>query len=220
MFEASTPLDFATIPRPAFGRAAQHLPANSAPKKTRATARYKRAAKTAAELLPELPAIGDSIHCLMIGTFDLCQVIAAVLPRLPDCRHIRIATLCFSKRNTTELLGILETRPALRLTLLVSTFFQGHNKELYESFAESLQEHPSARLAAARSHAKVVAFDIGPHDGLVFEGSANLRTNGNREQLSIIRDRPLHDWHAGWIDELVKRKPVAAGAESCTTKLP
>jgi hypothetical protein len=38
---------------------------------------------------------------------------------------------------------------------------------------------------------------------LVFEGSANLRTNKNREQLAVIRDRRLHDWHAGWIDELV-----------------
>ena len=41
-------------------------------------------------------------------------------------------------------------------------------------------------------------------DGLVFEGSANLRTNKNREQLTAIRDRKLHDWHAAWIDELVR----------------
>ena len=59
------------------------------------------------------------------------------------------------------------------------------------------------RLAAARSHCKVVCFDLGPCDGLVFEGSANLRTNGNREQLTATRDRALHDWHAAWIDELV-----------------
>ena len=39
---------------------------------------------------------------------------------------------------------------------------------------------------------------------LVFEGSANLRANRNREQLAVIRDRPLHDWHAAWIDALVR----------------
>ena len=50
----------------------------------------------------------------------------------------------------------------------------------------------------------MVCFDLGPGDGLVFEGSANLRTNRNREQLTAIRDRPTHDWHAAWIDELVK----------------
>jgi hypothetical protein len=36
---------------------------------------------------------------------------------------------------------------------------------------------------------------------LVFEGSANLRTNGNIEQFALFNDAELHDWHAGWIDE-------------------
>ncbi|HEY3788468.1 MAG TPA: hypothetical protein VGL71_06415 [Urbifossiella sp.] len=204
MFDAAR-INFDTIPRPAFGRAAQHLPEKATPpaKRTQAAARYQRAAKTAAELLPELPAAGEAIHCLMLGTFDLCQVIAATLRMVPQCRSLRIATLCFSKRNAAELLGFLETYPNLRLTLLVSAFFRSHNKELFEGFAEDLEEYRGrARLAAARTHAKIVTFDLGDADGLVFEGSANLRTNGNREQLAVIRDHPLHNWHAGWIDEL------------------
>ena len=202
MFEP-TALNFAAVQRPAFGRAAQHLPATPTVAKAKAQARYHRSARTAGELLPELPANGEAIHCLMLGTFDLCQVIVATVRRVPACRHLRIATLCFSKRNAAELLGLLESRPELRLTLLVSVFFKSHNKELFEVFSENLKEHPNARLAAARTHAKVVAFDSGTANGLVFEGSANLRTNGNREQLTAIRDQQLHDWHAGWIDELV-----------------
>lgn len=195
------PVNFGNAPRPAFGRAQQHLPA---PKTTRADRRYVLAARTAAELLPELPRPGETIHALMTGHYDLCQVIAATAGRLPILRALRIATLCFSKRNAAELLGLLESRSTLRLTLLVSAFFRGHNEELYEAFAADLTEYPDrARLAAARSHCKVVAFEIGPGDGLVFEGSANLRTNKNREQLAVTRDRGLHDWHAGWIDALV-----------------
>lgn len=191
-------MDFAAIPKPAFGRAAQHLPQ---PKRSRADARYQRAAKTAAELLPELPRPGESIHALMTGTYHLCQVVTATAERLPDLRHLRIATLCFSKRNAADLIGLLESRPELRLTVLVSAFFKGHNKDLFEAVAADLQEYAGrAVLAAARSHAKVVLFDLGPGDGLVFEGSANLRTNKNVEQLSVIMDRPLHDWHAAWID--------------------
>lgn len=163
-----------------------------------------RQARTAAELLPELPAQGEAIHALMTGTYDLCQVIVATVKLLPACRHLRIATLCFSKRNAAELLGLLETYPTMRLTLLVSAFFQGHNKELYEHTAEDFDEYRDrTQLAAARSHCKVVAFDISDSDGLIFEGSANLRTNKNREQLTVIRDRRLHDWHAAWIDALV-----------------
>jgi hypothetical protein len=195
--------NFAAIARPTFGRISGQETAVPPPKSIKAQLRYQHAAKTAAELLPNLPEPGESIHVVMTGTFDLCQVLASVIGRLPHCRHIRIATLCYSRRNAVELLGLLESRPTLNVTLLVSDFFKGHNKELHEWFAEELREHSSARLAAARSHAKVVCFDIGPGDGLVFEGSANLRTNGNLEQLTAIRCRELHDWHAEWIDRMV-----------------
>jgi hypothetical protein len=200
------PLSFGAIPRPAFGSAAQHLPSAPPRKVIRAERRYLRAARTAAELLPELPAPGEAVHALMLGTFDLCQVVAATARRLPDCRHLRIATLCYSKRNVAELCSLLEERKEspLALTLLVSVFFREHNKELHEYAAGELSAHPGVRVGAARSHCKVVCFDLGGSDALVFEGSANLRTNKNREQLTAFRDRELHDWHAGWIDELVR----------------
>jgi hypothetical protein len=55
------PLAFAAIPRPAFGTAAQ--PLDAPPRKTtKADRRYMRAAKTAAELLPELPQPGCSFR--------------------------------------------------------------------------------------------------------------------------------------------------------------
>lgn len=200
MFDA-TATNFGAIPRPAFGRTVHQRPA--APVRTKLTARYQQAARTASELLPQLPDTGEAIHSLMIGTFDLMQVITATVGRLPRCTHLRIATLCYNKRNAVEMLTLLDSQQSLRLTLLVSSFFRSHNKELHEWFAGEVAACERARLAAARSHAKVVCFDLGESDGLVFEGSANLRTNGNREQLTTIRDRQLHDWHAGWIDQMV-----------------
>jgi hypothetical protein len=65
----AAPLSFAAIPRPAFGRAAQHL--DAPPRKTtKADRRYQRAAKTAAGLLPDLPQPGEAVHALMLGTFE------------------------------------------------------------------------------------------------------------------------------------------------------
>jgi hypothetical protein len=43
---------------------------------------------------------------------------------------------------------------------------------------------------------------------LVFEGSANLRTNKNIEQMTTINDADLHDWHAAWIDAKVREHEV------------
>ncbi|MBA4192595.1 MAG: hypothetical protein C0467_31895 [Planctomycetaceae bacterium] len=205
MFTASPPLEFGTIPRPAFGRDAQHLPPHATPLKAKAEAKYRRAAKTAAELLPELPERGEVVHALMTGSYDLCQVITTTVPRLPSLRHLRIATLCYSKRNVVELCGLLDIRKGMALTLLVSAFHREHNKELHEWATGELTAFPNVKLAAARTHCKVVCFDIAKDDAMVFEGSANLRSNRNREQLSVFRDIKLHDWHCSWIDEMVSQ---------------
>jgi hypothetical protein len=37
------------------------------------------------------------------------------------------------------------------------------------------------------------------------EGSANLRSNGNQEQLALFTDPELHDFHAAWIDALLAK---------------
>ena len=206
MTDRPTPLSFGSIPRPAFGSARQHLdaPAGAAPRlTTKADRRYMRAATRAAELLPELPQPGETVHALMLGTFDLCQVISATAKLLPDLRHLRIATLCYSRRNVKELAALLETRPGLALTLLVSVFFTANNKVGHEQTVAELTAYPNVKIGAARNHCKVVCFDA-PGVPLVFEGSANLRANRNREQLAVTRDRPLHDWHATWLDALVR----------------
>ena len=206
MTDRPAPLSFGSIPRPAFGSAKQHLDARTgAPPRltTKADRRYMRAATLAAELLPELPLPGETVHALMLGTFDLCQVIGATAKLLPDLRHLRIATLCYSRRNVKELAALLETRPGMALTLLVSVFFTANNKDGHEQTVAELTAYPNVTIGAARNHCKVVCFDtLGVP--LVFEGSANLRANRNREQLAVIRDRPLHDWHAAWIDALVR----------------
>jgi hypothetical protein len=126
------------------------------------------------------------------------------------CRRLRIATLCYNRRNAVELLGLLESKRIGGLTLLCSSFFVEHNRELHEWFHGELAAFPGSRIAHARSHCKVFAFDFADGTGLVAESSANLRANGNREQLILLNDRALHDWHSHWIDELVNHDPDQA----------
>lgn len=213
MVNRAAPLSFASVPRPAFGRAVQHVEQPAQRKTTKADRRYHRAALLAAELLPELPAPNETVHALMLGTFDLCQVISATAKLLPDLRHLRIATLCYSKRNVKELAALLETRKCA-LTLLVSVFFVANNKDGHERSVAELAAYPNVRIGSARSHCKVVTFDFGQNDALVFEGSANLRANKNREQLCVTRDRPLHDWHGCWIDDLVSKDNAGEEAKA------
>ena len=90
-----------------------------------------------------------------------------------------------------------------QLTLICSKFYKEHNKDVYEETQAEFRRR-AARIAAPRSHCKVIGFEFGK-TCLLLEGSANLRTNGNWEQFALINDRDLHDWHARWIDDLLAK---------------
>jgi hypothetical protein len=117
--------------------------------------------------------------------------------------------LSFNTRNTSEIAHLLRTDPAgpvEAVTLLCSSFFRANNRTEYQDAIRTAAGFPGRwRLAAARSHAKVITADLVDGRKLTIEGSANLRTNSNREQLTVIMDEALHDWHAAWIDDLVAK---------------
>jgi hypothetical protein len=198
-------IDFAALGRPAFGRHAQHAEPTPHKGKSQAAARRMRMLREARDVLDALPSPGEATHTVVSGRFDMCLLLVAVLDLLPaPCRHLRVATLSFAKRNCTELLGLLETKKVARLTLLCSSFFVAHNRELYEWFAGELRGFPGSRVAHARSHCKVFIIDAGDEHSLTIESSANLRQNSNREQATLFNDAALARWHARWVDELVR----------------
>ncbi len=75
-------------------------------------------------------------------------------------------------------------------------------------WAQTLNEfrQRGQRAACCHSHAKVVSLAFATGERCSIEGSANLCGNGSgREQFALINHAGLHDWHAGWIDELVTK---------------
>jgi hypothetical protein len=205
MFSQTARPTFGT--RVAFGRHAQTADDRGPGTLTvKAAARRALMFREARELLTALPGPGECVHGVMLGTFDLMVLISAIIDMHPArCETQRIGTLTFNKRNAVEMLGLLESGKVGRLSLLGSTFLRGHYGELYQWFREELAAFPASKIACARNHCKIVCFDFADGTGMVLEGSANLRTNGNREQLLLANDRGLHDFHAGWLDALVSR---------------
>jgi hypothetical protein len=157
----------------------------------------------ARDVVPYLPEAGESLHGLMTGRFDLMHLIVVIVEMKPVAlARMRLATLSFNGRNLSEMLRLLDTGKTKRLSLICSKFFAEHDKDLFE---ETLREfHQRGQLVAApRSHCKVVCMEFESGEKLVLEGSANLRTNSNREQFFLVHDAGLHDWHAAWFDELL-----------------
>jgi hypothetical protein len=185
--------------RPTFsGPAASGIPAAHT---ARARRRYAAMLRESADILAHLPGPGESLHALMTGLFDFMTLVGHVITNGPvPCAELRIATLAFSSRNTHEIAQLLDAGAVARVSLLCSDFFAKHNKA---EFAEAVREFRDRgqAIAAPRSHAKVTCLHFADGAKLVFEGSANLRTNGNLEQFALFNDPGLHDFHAAWIDE-------------------
>jgi hypothetical protein len=198
---ASPRTTFRTAPRVSFGLrpAAGDTPA---PHVERAAGRRTAQLAEARDALAVLPGPGEAVHTLITGRFDLMHLLVRLTDRLGTVEALRIATLSYNARNLAEMVRLLDSGAVRRLTLLCSAFFRDHNTELWEETLSEFRER-GQRAAAARSHAKVVTFAFADGRRLTVEGSANLRSNGNREQVLLADGAGLHDWHARWIDELV-----------------
>jgi hypothetical protein len=179
------------------------------PQEFRASLRRKAQLKRAAEVIPNLPGPGESLHTLLTGFFDFALVLTCVLRSRPSpCEHARIATLSFGPKNTQEIARWLDEKLVGRLTLLCADFMAKASPKVYQGAVAELVEQRGQVVGSARCHAKVVTLAFEDGLRLVFEGSANLRTNRNLENLSVINDPGLHDWHAAWIDQKVREHEI------------
>jgi hypothetical protein len=175
----------------------------------RASLRRKAQLRAAADVLPHLPGPGESLHALLTGSFDFALVLTCVIQQRPAlCQTLRITTLAFSRRNTQELARLLDAQKVGRLVLLTSDFMARSNPAIYHGAVKELAGERGQTVASARCHAKVCCLAFADGLRLVFEGSANLRTNKNWEQMTAINDADLHDWHAAWIDAKVSEHEI------------
>lgn len=166
----------------------------------RAAVRRNAQLRQAAEVVGHIPSPGESIHTLMTGRYDLMLALSLLIRSRPDiCEELTVATLAFSMRNVSEIAGLVDDGKVQSVNLLASHYFENSNPSIWESAREELVAARKQRLASARCHAKISLLRFSDGTRLVFEGSANLRTNHNWEQLTIINDGSLYDWHREWI---------------------
>jgi hypothetical protein len=186
---------------------AEDLPRRA--KEFRASLRRKAQLKRAAEVVPHLPGPGESLHTLLTGYFDFALVLTCVLRSRPvPCEALRVATLSFSKKNVQEMTRWLDEGLVKSLTVLCSDFMAESNAAVYQGAVAELAEQRGQTVASARCHAKVATLAFSDGLRLSFEGSANLSTNRNLENLCVVNDPGLHDWHAAWIDAKVREHEV------------
>lgn len=162
----------------------------------------------AALVVAALPAAGEAVHAVMTGSYDLMDLLVAVINEVGPLDVLRISTLSFSAKNLESMLWLFDDGKVKRLDLLTSTFFRGTQKGLWETTQAEFASRKQ-RAAVARIHTKVITLACGglPENAArryVIEGSANLRTNDSWEQFVFLQSPAVHDFHAAWIEQLVK----------------
>jgi hypothetical protein len=103
--------------------------------------------------------------------------------------------------------ALIDSGTVQRLDMLCSDFFRRHDDDIFAELVQEFRER-GQRVAAARSHCKVVTMALDDGRRYVLEGSPNLRTNHNLEQFALTRDPALHGWYDAWLDEMVTRHEV------------
>lgn len=185
----------------------------------KATAKAKRAGirqfirpENALVVVRRLPEEGGTTHCILRGDF----VLADLLPHLLEphyCPHLRIATLGMSAENAELLARLHKAGKVGKITMVLSHYFEQVNKStVYFEVRQRLEG--IAQFAVMRSHAKVICCPRAPddtgmvRDWLVFEGSANLRSSDNLEQMTIFNDEAVHEFHREWMDHVLAEPPA------------
>lgn len=169
-----------------------------------AAARKAERLPKAENVLAALPGPGASLHALMTGRYDLMDMVAAVVAGRGPVLSLSASTLSFHAKNLVTLLDLFDAGRVAAIHVLCCTFFRNTNRGLWGTALAEFRTR-GQRIAAARTHAKVVTLALADGTRYAIEGSANLRHNDCREQIAVVNDAGVHDFHAGWIGELIAR---------------
>lgn len=158
----------------------------------------------AARLLERLPAPDESFHCVMAAHVDGWSLVPAVLELCSPAklRRLWVATLGFNRDNAIELFG--DRKQIERVEFVCSCYFRSVDVDVYE-FVQTGLACRGQRIAAVRSHAKLLLFELTDGRGLVVESSANLRSCRNVEQFCLTHSRALLEFHAAWMEEFLSK---------------
>lgn len=193
------PLDKARV-FPVPGRSFTQKPRIDAVKqRDRLLARRFVRPENATALVADLPAGDDSLHALLPGDFVFGDFLAAVIQSHGPPTRLDIATLSLSHANLATLLHLARTH-ATPIHLLLSHYFRHTSKPIFAALRAAVAPLPQFRLTIGRNHCKVLLLDY-PDRPWVIEGSANLRSSRNLEQITVLCSRGLLEFHRAWMEE-------------------
>ena len=160
-------------------------------------------ADAARRLLTPLPKSGESVHVITSGEFVLAAVVPAMLDALGPC-SLCVSSLGTNQQTASMFADLLREGRLTRLDMVLSHYFSKADRETCDLVCQIIRE-AGGRIAVTRSHTKLALFEPqSRQDRYCFEGSGNLRSSQNAEQLTISNDDQLFKFYHTWFNEMFK----------------
>jgi hypothetical protein len=150
----------------------------------------------------------ETIYAILSGNFIAGDFIEAYLVRhnlFAD--ELLIATLSMSKANVDSLKNLQTGGFVASLDLLVSDYFFSHERRNITEYLIQELATDNFRFAAAGLHTKITLIKT-EERYLVLTGSANLRSSGNLEQLTILNNKAIFEFNKRWMCDLMETYQV------------
>jgi hypothetical protein len=165
-----------------------------------------RQEKNALELIIKLPEESESVHFVIDGRFEPCDLIPATR-RLSDpaiIKELTICTLGFNSDNIACIRQGMDAEKILKTTLICSHYFQKTDRDLYATAFKEIQEDRGGRVYGLRTHAKLILMEMSDGRCFTIEGSGNLRSCMSIEQFVFTCDRQLYKFHLNWLEDYIE----------------
>ena len=160
-------------------------------------------AEAARRLIRPLPKPGESVHILTGGEFVLSAIVPDMLDAIGPCA-LRVSSLGINQPTAAMFAELLATGQLTSLDVVLSHFFANADKDTFALIRRTIED-AGGRVIATRSHTKIATFEPQTGPGrYVFEGSGNLRSSQNAEQLTVSNDDALFKFYHRWFNEILK----------------
>jgi hypothetical protein len=168
--------------------------------------RYRRALQNEqlAQILPEPPAAGESVHAVTNAKYDFCSWLPTLLRWCGRADALYCSTWTLSQANALDIFALYDAGLVApgQLHFLTGLYFKRRETATYNLLLDGLTKR-GGRFKAFENHCKVLVVWSAERDlWLTVEGSANLNANPRFEQYVLTNDRGLAEFHRGWMDEV------------------
>jgi len=158
--------------------------------------------KAVKDVLPTLPAVGESLHVVADGKFDFWTFTPHIIELMGGrADEFYASTWTMNRTNALEILELYDTGKVGEINLLSGLYFKRRETAVYATIAEGIQQRGQRYIAFA-NHAKVLLLGNDQHRVTV-EGSANFTGNPRLEQYVVTNDPKVFDFHKQWMGEML-----------------